>query len=730
MLAFYSLMPLLYGGDATPASAYACPMHPEVTAAEPGTCPKCGMKLVAVPAGTPASYACPMHPDVTAPEPGTCPQCGMKLVASDAPAPPAAEPGQDAAHDHDHGDDLEWEDLMPQINRVSDSGNMIWQLIDRQTGAVNGDISWSFTVGDRVKIRLVNEMDWDHPMHHPFHVHGACRFLILSRDGKPEPNLVWKDTVLLRAGEIVDILLDVSNPGLWMAHCHIAEHNQSGMMFSFDVSLLAWSRPNDRRARGRAPGRAGNRRRLRLAWPWATTWRSAGCLSRSWMPALRSALRGARGGIPAGGPFTPAQYDNLPGLPFPSSPVDHPGKDDVADYLQAYAAKFELPVRPDTMVTSLTRSNGVYVVTAGGEALEALEVVVATGPFQVPIHPAHRQGVDPRRTPAPQRRVPQPGNHAARNGPGRRRRELRLPDRPGALRDPRRGTLGRPAAPRHPAAAAGPRRVVVGEHAGAGPGDGRLAARKAPGRARPGDRARAATARPRHGIRLRPRATRAAGRTVTFADGDAAKYDAVVWATGFTTDHTWIDIPGVTGKQGHILTHVASRPHPASTCSATRGRAPEPRRCSAGCGTTRPSSPSGSRPAQMKARTRPGCPRLRGIVGRAGGQLMRACPVPEQGMTRPRAPAEPADVTATEVPGQGPALPGRLARSLRGAGLSGAPVAGPVPPGRSCRCGRPTRRRRATHRRAGRRRGAAGPPGRRGGARRQRVGHHRCARAV
>jgi FtsP/CotA-like multicopper oxidase with cupredoxin domain len=202
VLAFYSLMPLLYGGDATPASAYACPMHPEVTATEPGTCPK----------------------------------CGMKLMPSTVPLAPASEPHQDAAHSHDHGDGLEWEDLMPEINRVSDSGNMIWQLIDRETGAVNGDISWSFTVGDRVKIRLVNVMDSDHPMHHPFHVHGAGRFLILSRDGQPEPNLVWKDTVLLRAGETVDILLDVSNPGLWMAHCHIAEHNQSGMMFSFDVS--------------------------------------------------------------------------------------------------------------------------------------------------------------------------------------------------------------------------------------------------------------------------------------------------------------------------------------------------------------------------------------------------------------------------------------------------------------------------------------------------------------
>jgi FtsP/CotA-like multicopper oxidase with cupredoxin domain len=125
---------------------------------------------------------------------------------------------------------------MPEINQASDSGNMIWQLIDRQTGAKNADIDWDFTVGDRVKIRLVNEMDSDHPMHHPFHVHGAGRFLVLSRDGQPEANLVWKDTVLLRAGETVDILLDVSNPGLWMAHCHIAEHNQSGMMFSFNVA--------------------------------------------------------------------------------------------------------------------------------------------------------------------------------------------------------------------------------------------------------------------------------------------------------------------------------------------------------------------------------------------------------------------------------------------------------------------------------------------------------------
>jgi FtsP/CotA-like multicopper oxidase with cupredoxin domain len=202
VLAFVSRMPLLYGDDATSASSYVCPMHPDVTSSEPDTCPK----------------------------------CGMRLVPSDAtPATPKSQ--EDAGHGaHDHGDGLEWEDLMPEINRASDPSNMIWQLVDRETGAENGAITWEFTVGDRVKIRLVNEMESDHPMHHPFHVHGAGRFLILSRDGEPESNLVWKDTVLVRSGQTVDILLDVSNPGLWMAHCHIAEHIQSGMMFSFNVA--------------------------------------------------------------------------------------------------------------------------------------------------------------------------------------------------------------------------------------------------------------------------------------------------------------------------------------------------------------------------------------------------------------------------------------------------------------------------------------------------------------
>jgi FtsP/CotA-like multicopper oxidase with cupredoxin domain len=138
-------------------------------------------------------------------------------------------------HAHVAAGGIEWEDDMVEINKITTPTNMRWKLVDRATGEANAAIDWRFTVGDRVKVRLINEMDSDHPMHHPFHVHGAGRFLILTRNGEIEPNLVWKDTVLVRTGEVVDILLDITNPGRWMAHCHIAEHHESGMMFSFTV---------------------------------------------------------------------------------------------------------------------------------------------------------------------------------------------------------------------------------------------------------------------------------------------------------------------------------------------------------------------------------------------------------------------------------------------------------------------------------------------------------------
>ncbi|HKQ01179.1 MAG TPA: multicopper oxidase family protein [Actinomycetes bacterium] len=226
---------------AMPAGAgpvtYACPMHPEVTRDEPGRCPKCGMKLLAtqVPAAT--AYACPMHPEVVSDEPGRCPKCGMKLLAAQSvPEPAGHDHGGHHEEGHGSAEGIEWEDDMVEVNRLTTTATMHWKFLDRTSGADSPTIDWQFTVGERVKLRLVNEMDSDHPMHHPFHLHGAGRFLVLSRDGVAEPNLVWKDTVLVRTGQVVDILFDVSNPGLWMAHCHIAEHMQSGMMFSFNVA--------------------------------------------------------------------------------------------------------------------------------------------------------------------------------------------------------------------------------------------------------------------------------------------------------------------------------------------------------------------------------------------------------------------------------------------------------------------------------------------------------------
>jgi FtsP/CotA-like multicopper oxidase with cupredoxin domain len=198
----------------------------------------------------PVVYTCPMHPDVVSDEAGHCPHCGMKLLPAQFVAQAEGGHGHDGhdGHDHEHAADehaghdhaaaagIEWEDDMVEVNRMTTPANMRWKLIDRDTGAENTAIDWRFRVGDQVKIRLLNEMAGDHPMHHPFHVHGAGRFLVLSRDDVVEPSLVWKDTVLVRTGETVDILLDVTNPGLWMAHCHIAEHHESGMMLSFEVT--------------------------------------------------------------------------------------------------------------------------------------------------------------------------------------------------------------------------------------------------------------------------------------------------------------------------------------------------------------------------------------------------------------------------------------------------------------------------------------------------------------
>ena len=129
---------------------------------------------------------------------------------------------------------VEWSGTMPMMNWVSTAEEVEWVLREGGTGRTNMDIAWRFRVGDVVKIRLTNDRGAFHAMQHPVHIHGQ-RFLVLQQNGVPTPNLVWKDTTLLPVGSVTDILLELSNPGRWMVHCHIAEHLESGMKFVFEV---------------------------------------------------------------------------------------------------------------------------------------------------------------------------------------------------------------------------------------------------------------------------------------------------------------------------------------------------------------------------------------------------------------------------------------------------------------------------------------------------------------
>jgi suppressor of ftsI len=129
---------------------------------------------------------------------------------------------------------VEWSGTMPMMNWASTGRQVRWILRDPETGRENMDIDWRFRRGELIRIRLVSERRSVHAMQHPIHLHGQ-RFLVLAVNGEPNQNLVWKDTVLVPAGSTVDILLDPSNPGRWMAHCHIAEHLSAGMMLGFTV---------------------------------------------------------------------------------------------------------------------------------------------------------------------------------------------------------------------------------------------------------------------------------------------------------------------------------------------------------------------------------------------------------------------------------------------------------------------------------------------------------------
>jgi FtsP/CotA-like multicopper oxidase with cupredoxin domain len=142
---------------------------------------------------------------------------------------------ENGGESEEEDDGIEWEDDMAMMNAMSNTENISWKLIDEATDEKPTMDDWNFNQGDFVKVRIYNDPNSMHPMQHPVHFHGQ-RFVVLTRDGKVNENFQWKDSVLVPTGQTVDILIEMTNNGDWMAHCHIAEHNAAGMMFNFKVN--------------------------------------------------------------------------------------------------------------------------------------------------------------------------------------------------------------------------------------------------------------------------------------------------------------------------------------------------------------------------------------------------------------------------------------------------------------------------------------------------------------
>ncbi|HEY7793350.1 MAG TPA: NAD(P)/FAD-dependent oxidoreductase [Gaiellaceae bacterium] len=248
--------------------------------------------------------------------------------------------------------------------------------------------------------------------------------------------------------------------------------------------------------------------------------------------------------------FTSRRYDALPGLAFPGDPDGYPTRDEVVAYLERYAEHFELPIALSSPVRSLTRAGDTFVVEADGKRIVADQVVVATGPFQAPNVPAIAGGLSGEvfqthstgyRRPAdvPEGRVlvvggGNTGFQIAKELAASREAHLSIASRQtplpqrllgrdlfwwltklGLLSKSVESRLGRRAQERDTLIGSSPREVK------------------------------------RRGIQVRPRAVRADGRTIGFADGTELEVDAVVWATGYRPDHSWIELP-VTDDDGRL----------------------------------------------------------------------------------------------------------------------------------------------------------------------------------
>jgi putative flavoprotein involved in K+ transport len=241
--------------------------------------------------------------------------------------------------------------------------------------------------------------------------------------------------------------------------------------------------------------------------------------------------------------FTPARYSGVPGLPFPGDRDAYPGRDDVVAYLSEYARHFALPVVLGSRVRAIRRAEGRYHLEVNGRTYRADQVVIATGPFQVPFVPtiAGDLGHDVFQIHSTRYRAPEdlPDGPVLVVGGGNTgfqiaeelssarevhlsigSRQTPLPqrilgrdlfwylDKIGAMRKSTDTRIGRRLAGRDTLIGSNPR-----------------------------------TLRNRHGVRMHPRAVEASGRTIPFSDGSRLDVSAVIWATGFRNDHSWIDAP-------------------------------------------------------------------------------------------------------------------------------------------------------------------------------------------
>jgi putative flavoprotein involved in K+ transport len=251
--------------------------------------------------------------------------------------------------------------------------------------------------------------------------------------------------------------------------------------------------------------------------------------------------------------FTPAQYDALPGMPFPAPADTYPTKDPVADYLQTYVAAFALPVRVNAKATELRRlDDGSFEVHTAAEAFQARQVVVATGPFQVPFVPPQARGLDPSVTQVHSAAYRNP--QALPDGPvlvvGGGNSGFQIAEELAATRQVDLSIATRyPMLPQRLAGRdlfwwltrLGLLRVTVTSR------PGRRMSRR--------DFVIGTNRRrvERAGVRFRPRLVDAQGRTVRFADHSLLEdVGVVVWATGYRPNHDWIHIPGVV-REGHVV---------------------------------------------------------------------------------------------------------------------------------------------------------------------------------